>query len=135
MLDLTPDGDRVTAAIVGGSSVADRDKFYVGIYNGKDGSVVTRLPLNGREGVAISPDGKLLAVSQQVALTDGRVEPTVGIFDIASGNQVGKVSHQAAIVSGFGNSGKGAIGSRFTPDGKYLITSGVSDTMVWTIQR
>ena len=134
-LDLTPDGGRVAAAIVGGSAAADQDKFYIGVYDGKDGSSIARLPLNGREGVAISPDGRLLAVSQQAALADGGIEPTVNIYDVASGSQVGKTTHSAVSVSGFGNSGKAKIDSHFTPDGKYLITSGLSDTTVWAIRR
>jgi hypothetical protein len=135
MLDVTPDGSKVAVAVVGGSSAADQDKFYVGILNAKDGSIVSKLPLNGREGISISSDGQLLAVSEKKVLTDGRVEPTVNIYDITSGSQVGKVTHSAITVAGFGNSGKASIGSRFTPDGKYLITSGASETAVWSILR
>jgi hypothetical protein len=134
LLDLTPDGSKVAAAVVGGSSVADRDKFYVGVYDGKDGSVVAKFPINGREGVAISPDGKLLAVSQQTRISNGQVQPSVNIYDVSSGHQVGDVAHPAVNTSGFGNSGVGSIGSKFTPDGKYLITSGVNDTMVWAVK-
>lgn len=135
LVDLTPDAKTVVAAVIGGSSMADRDRFYVGVYSGADGSAIAKLPLNGFGGISISPDGKLLAVSQQVVLTDGKAEPTVNIYEIASGSQIGRVSHPAVSISGFGNSGKAAIGSRFTPDGRYLITSGVSDTMVWALTR
>lgn len=133
-LDLTPNGSKIAAAIVGGSFAADQNKFYIGVFNGKDGSVAARLPFNGRDGVAISPDGKLVAISQQTRLSNGQVQPSVNIYDVATGHQVGDVAHPIVNISGFGNSGAGSIGSKFTPDGKYLITSGLNDTMIWAIK-
>jgi WD40 repeat protein len=129
LLDLSADGSRLAAAIVGGSLAVDQRKFYVGVYNGRDGSVVSRLQLRGRDGMAISPDGKLLAISQP-AFND-QPKPTVHIYDISSNRQVGEVTHPPVR----GNVRMaGMIASTFTPDGSYLITSGVNDTRVWRIR-
>lgn len=134
-LDITPNGSRVAAAIVGGSYVADQ-RSYVGVYDGRNGSVVARLNLDGHDGVAISPDGELLAVSQPVGQPDGRVVPTINLYEIGSGRQVGKVAHEPVSVSGFRSYGRASLGGRFTPDGRYLITSsGTEGTSVWAIRR
>ncbi|HZV06183.1 MAG TPA: hypothetical protein VE999_13985 [Gemmataceae bacterium] len=135
LVAITPDAKTVAAAVIGGSSVAGREKHYIGIYGGEDGAEQVRLSLDGYAGMSISPDGKLLAVSAQTPLPEGRAEPTVLIYDIPSGRQVGRVNDPVVGVSGFGNSGKAAIGSQFTPDGSYLITSGLNDLTVWSIQR
>jgi len=131
-LALTPDASRLAAAIIGGSDLADKDKFYVGVYDGKDGSVRAKLPLNALQGVSISPDGRFIATPLQIKISERQVQPAVNIYDAASGNQIGQVTHPAVSVSGPGRSGSGPIGCEFTPDGKYLITSAL-DTKVWRI--
>jgi hypothetical protein len=129
---VTPDGTSVAAAVIAGPAV-DNDKSYIGVYRGGDGFVLAKLPLNGFDGVSISPDGKLLAVSAQTPVPGG-LEPSVVLYEIASGAQAGKVSHAPVNVSGFGNSGRAGIGGEFTPDGRYLITSGFRDTKVWLVR-
>jgi hypothetical protein len=133
-LDVTPDGSKVVAAIVGGN-MEDENEFYVGVFHGGNGSVIAKLKINGRDGVAISPDGNTVAISRQAATSDGRVIPSVDLYDVGSGRQVGGISHDAISVSGLGQAGHGGIGGRFTSDGKYLITSGFADTVVWALRH
>lgn len=135
---VTPDGSRVAAAIVGGSSVGDKNKFYVGVLDGQKGSVIARLAVNVHQGIGISPDGSTLAIPRQAPQSDGRIVPTVDFYDAVSGAQVGAVSHDpvdlsrlrgAAAVSG------AVVTGWFTPDGRYLITSGLAETRVWALGR
>jgi hypothetical protein len=133
-LDITPDGSKVVAAVMGGN-MAEENGFYVGVFDGGNGSVIAKLKINGHDGVAISPDGNTVAISRQAGLSDGRVVPTVDLYDIGSGRQVGGISHDAISVSGFGQAGHGGIGGRFTSDGRYLVTSGLADTVVWALQH
>lgn len=134
LLDITPDGSKIAAAVIDDTYAVNQRKFYVGVYNGRDGSVVNEIPLNGFEGVSISPNGKLFGVSQRVEFGDGRVEPTVYIYEVASGLRVSKVSHPPIDTRGREAYGSGSISSRFTPNGKFLLTSGQNTTRVWALK-
>ncbi len=79
-------------------------------------------------GVSISPDGKLIAVGDRVVLPDGRIEPTINVYEALTGVQVGKVT-DPAVTERYSQAG---ISGRFTPDGKYLVTAG-RDTKVWAL--
>ena len=133
ILDLTPDGTRVVAAVIDDTNVEKQKNFYIAVYSGEDGSVVKELPLNGFEGVSISSNGKLVGVSKRVATDDGKVAPTVDIHEVASGRLVYRVSHPPVDVHVNGGYGLGSISSRFTPDGKHLLTSGQHLTRVWNV--
>ena len=74
-LDITPQGEKIVAAIAGGSSAISQSRFYVGIYDGTDGSVVAKLGLDGRGGVAISADGGLIGISRQTHWPTVRLSP------------------------------------------------------------
>src|SRR5580765_5155777 len=61
---ISANGFRVAAAIVDTTFVADQRNYYVGVFDGKDGAIVARLSLNGSAGIALSPDGKFLAIGE-----------------------------------------------------------------------
>jgi hypothetical protein len=137
---ISADGGRVAAAVV--DNTFQPKAFYIGVYNGADGAPLAELPLNGCDGLAVSPDGALLAVGERVE-TDPRlqaVELAVSLIDLSSGKRLARVVHdQFHIGRGRGrtlwvDSAFGIHGIQFTSDGKYLITSGIK-AKVWAINR
>jgi hypothetical protein len=121
-------------------------KFYVLMYKGQsgdevarfqvDGDEVTTLQVNLMDALAISPDGKLLAVGQRLHLDSdpSGSQPTVHVFDIATRKKVATL-----IQDQLRQGGRELLISRFsciqfTPDGKYLVTSTIN-TKVWEIGR
>ena len=126
-VDMTPEGRMVVAAVIDQSALHPQ-RFYVGVYNGTDGSVLAMHPISAAMGVSISPDGKIIAVGDRVQLPDGRIEPTVNIYDALTGVQVGKVA-EPPVAEKYSRAG---ISARFTADGKYLVTAG-HDTRVWAL--
>ncbi len=126
-VEITPDGRTVVAAVIDQSALHPQ-RFYVGVYDGTDGSVLARHPISAAMGVSISPDGKLMAVGDRVELADGRIEPTVNVYDAVTGVQVGKVA-DSPVAERFSRAG---ISGQFTADGKYLVTAG-RNTKVWAL--
>jgi FOG: WD40 repeat len=107
---------------------------HVSVLDGKDGRELIRLPVDeAHEGLAISPDGKLLAIGLRVHLSGERsgTQPTVLLFDIASGKKLATLVHDQ-----FRDGGReflyANVDAFFLPDSKHLITSGLN-TKVWEI--
>lgn len=132
-LSLTPDGTRIAAAVMDNFAIDFQKSPYIDILAGEDGALITRLPLNGFECIAISPNGNLLAVGRRIRLRFGQMQPTVNLYDITSGRQVGSVIHDRLRVSR-NNFGDDEISCAFTPDGKYLITSSIH-VKVWSLSE
>ena len=86
------DGRYVAAAITDSSFSNKENKYYVGIYDGRNGTEITRLAVSGTDGVAISPDGRILAAAHLVYGKRG-VVPTVIIYDVATGSKLAIVEH------------------------------------------
>ncbi len=126
-VDMTPDGRTLVTAVIDQSALHTQ-RFYVGVYDGTNGSVLARHPISAAMGVSISPDGKLIAVGDRAVLPDGRIEPTVNIYEALTGVQVGKVT-DPPVAERYSRAG---ISGRFTADGKYLVTAG-RDTKVWAL--
>jgi hypothetical protein len=106
---------------------------YVGVFDASTGRAITRIYADATEGIAISPDEKLLAIGQRVFMpgkTSG-TQPTVLLFDIASGKRVATMVHDQ-FREGGGEFLRAGVSVRFTPDGKYLISSGLN-TKIWEI--
>jgi WD40 repeat protein len=122
-------GDHVAVAENDTAFIAFQKNFRIEVFDGRKGDLRAQLRVNGYGGIGISPDGKWLSVSQQKRI-GGRVEPTVEIYDIESGNMVGSVVHRQILVDQ--QSLHGDLASQFTADGKYLVTSGL-DTRIWTL--
>jgi len=128
---MTPDGGIVAAAVMDTMFIADQKNYYVGVFEGRDGSPVARLHLNGFECLAISPDGKLLGVGQRIRLKSGEMQPTVNVYGVSSGQQVATIVHDRLRV-GRGDFGNDEIRCEFTPDGRYLITSSIH-VKIWDL--
>lgn len=127
---------RIAAAAVDLRSPSETTGFFVGIYDANDGTPVTSLPVNGFDGLAISPDGRLLAVGKRVPDSRTRdLHLVVYIYDIASGQELASELHDSVPPGRFQvlDGSFSHFGIQFTPDGKYLVTSGYKRTKVWAL--
>jgi WD40 repeat protein len=131
---ISGDGRFIAVSAFSGASEALVGRSHVGVFSGEDGKLIARIPVDGREGVAISPDGKLLAAGYRLALhgkTAG-TQPTIAVFEISSGRKLATLVQDQFWDGGkeFLYAGFTTHGIQFTPDGKYLITSGLN-TKIW----
>lgn len=129
----TSSNGRYVAVAIADTGFQDEQKeYYISIINGETGVDVARLPLSGTEGLALSPDGSLLAVVDVISnKTSDKWVPTVHIHEVSSGKRLASVIHDRydkkkvrTIYSG--------CSVHFTSDGKYLVTSGIN-TKVWKL--
>lgn len=135
-LSITPDASKVAAAVLDTSEVSKQKNFYIGVHQGSDGRLINKLQLNGHEGIALSPDGSVLAVGRTVPVTRGGYTLTAELFDTVSGRRIAALEHDRfAHIDLARFSGFGWQGLQFTGDGKYLITSTVDRTRVWALVR
>lgn len=125
-ISVTPNCERVAIAVGNGNG-----RSYIDILDGGSGVPVGRLPVDsGDEYIAISPDGRLLAVG--VRREDGsETVPTVQLYDIAAGRIVVTIVHDRLRIRR-GQYDFGSAEMRFTADGKYLVTSTIH-TKVWPV--
>lgn len=153
---ISKDGTLVAAAVFGPQAPPFAERGYLAVYDGRSGAPIARIatPIRaadeayltteahlfaGSEGLAISPDGRLLAAGQRVYLRQKSrsvVQPTVLLFDIRRGDKVATITHDQFPGGGgeFLYAGFARDGIQFTPDGRYLITSGLN-TKVWEVAR
>ena len=144
------DGGTVVLAPRRAAYQGKSEAFYVEILNGKDGKSIARWPRNGYEGVALSPDGKLLAVAKleekgpsfgdtpvtgRIKTEDAHLEPTMHIHEVPSGREIATVIHDRVPVNQRLGGSLSGSNSGFTPDGKYLITSNSFNVKIWQVKR
>lgn len=130
-------GDYVAMGLGQSPYRSDVRPAAVTVVAGSDGSVISHFRVEGIGGVAISPDGKMVAVGEEVQL-DENLEDTqmnVNIYDVPTGQLLLKLEHDRRRVTrgswaDFGLSY--ANGLHFTPDGSQLISSG-THTKVWKL--
>jgi hypothetical protein len=121
---------------LGARRVKDSDaplSFYIEILDGKDGGVVSRWPENPGDGIALSPDGKLLAIAS-LEQSPYVIEAVVNIHDVPSGKKVATAIHDRVS----SNRRLGVMHSHgfgFTPDGDYLITANSNRVKIWRVDR
>ncbi len=131
---VSADGTRI-AASVGDPRVEDLTRgwrqHYLGVYDGGTGEEVARLQIDGTDWIALSADGKLIAVVSHEAGEKGASLPTASIYQISSGRKVASVA-QGPVKQGRHQWLEAGITAAFTSDGKYLITSGMA-TRVWSL--
>src|SRR5439155_24813737 len=111
-----------------------KSKSYVGVFDGRDGVPVAQFPIRQVEGLALSPDRRLLAVGQRIEVSAKKPEtqPTVLVVDVASGKMLATLVHDTLRLGSSKNFLYGAVRVQFTADGKYLISSGLN-TKVWQL--
>ncbi len=135
---ISADGKTIAAAAADTVAVGYSKEHYVAVLGGRDGKELIRLPALATECVAVSPDGRTVAAGRRVRIegVPGRAagtQPTVTLFDVTSGRELDTVTHDR-----FYGGGKeflyAGVRSTFTPDGDYLITSGLN-TKIWKVQR
>ena len=130
-LPISTDGGFCAAALLNRAN--DPYLFLVRVYDGEDGSLIAQLPLDATQGLAISQDGKLIAVGEQahVGKNVDLVELGVSFYEIPSGKKVGRIVHER-----FPFIDRGGLNTfskiQFTPDGKYLVTCRTS-IKVWQV--
>ena len=108
-----------------------KNEYNLAVYDGNTGKELTRLPVKGTDGIALSPDGKLVAVVERSIGKDHVAIPKINIYEVASGQQLASVTHDQ-ISSGRRQFLESGCTVSFTSDGKYLITSGML-TKVWSL--
>jgi hypothetical protein len=121
------------------------EKSYLEILNGNDGQPIRRWPVDGFEGLALSPEGSLVAIAHMDEIAESHdenrgttgvriasgLEPAMHIHEIPSGREVTSVVHDRVSVNQrLGGRLDGRL-SGFTPDGKYLITSNSYKVKIW----
>jgi hypothetical protein len=104
--------------------------FYIEILSGDSGTPIVRWRKNPGDGLALSPDGKLLAVADLVEVGND-LEPTVHLYEVPSGREIGTAVHDR--VSRTRRLGATLHGSAlgFTDDGKYLVTGNSYKVKIW----
>jgi hypothetical protein len=107
-------------------------QFYLEILDGRNGKPLRRWPIEFKHGIALSHDGKLLAVGEAARSESGGFESRARIYEVESGKEVATVVHEK--VGNLFNAGI-VRGIHFTPDGRYFITSGNNNVKIWAIER
>jgi hypothetical protein len=133
-LGISARGDYVAASIARGGPAGEFERYdplYVAVYEGKAGAEVARLDVNGGEGIALSQDGKLIAVVTRERGKDGEVLPTVHLREVSSGRELASVVHDR-IKSSRRQFLEAGCTVAFTSDGRYMVTSGML-TKVWRL--
>jgi len=135
-ISFTPDGGLLAAAVIDTTAVEFQRKYYVGVFRGDNRVPVARLAVNGSQGIAISPDGDLLAVGRR--LPKGRdIQLAVQVYRVSTGRMLATVLHDQVppgrfqdLVASFDQKGV-----QFTPDGRRLVTSGNNQVRIWDVPR
>lgn len=111
---------------------SSQKEFYVAVLRGSDGSLHAKVEVNGEAGIALSPDGRVLAVSVRPPHDDRKntVVPEVRLFDVATGASFATLTHAPVPEE---NAPISQPLLQFTPDGRYLVTSGY-ETRVWRME-
>jgi hypothetical protein len=109
--------------------------LFIVVYDGHSGMPIATLPadVNFNEALALSPDGKLLAVAQRVPADDKKnVDLFVDVYEIASSRRIARELHCRVPPGPFQNRA-GFAAAEFTSDGRWLITAGYDRTKVWEV--
>jgi hypothetical protein len=128
---ISADGAYVAAAAADTVAIGYSKAHYVSVLSGRDGKELIRVPALGVEDVAISPDGRILAAGQRIPIRGKKsgTQPTVTLYDTASGKEIATVIHDQF----YGGGSEFLIAGvkiMFSPDGRYLLTSGLN-TKIW----
>lgn len=124
---LSAHGTHVAVSFADSPEEFKQHQFYVAVYSGETGDEVARLPLSGR--VAISPDGRLVAMSVRERSKD-TVTATVQVYSVPSRARLASIVHGHDKIRN--PTLEGGCEVNFTPDGRFLITSNVT-TKLWRI--
>jgi len=132
---VSADGAYAAGFLADTRGVEESKRHYVVLWDGRRGEKVGRFEAFAVDKVALSANGKLVACGLPNPLPGTRraVEPTVMIYDAASGRKVAALvqdrfaggNHQFLVAH--------IDAIYFTPDGQHLVTSGGTNVKVWQI--
>jgi hypothetical protein len=129
-LAITANGSRVAAAVIDFVRRERQPNDFVGVYDGLNGDPVAKLPVSGKDGLAISPDGSRIAIGR-VLHRDRDVKLLADVYEVNSGRMLASYEHDVVPPGKY----QGLIAKieriEFTSDGNYLITSGNNRVRVW----
>jgi hypothetical protein len=136
-------GDRIAAVADAAPQRSPRvppvvQPLFIVVYDGRSGTPIATFSadVTFNEALALSPDGKLLAVAQRVPADDKQnVDLFVDVYEIASNRRIARELHCRVPPGRFQNlNGSFSVsGIQFAPDGRWLITSGYDRTKVWEV--
>ena len=138
---ISADEGHVAAFATNSQWIPDQSDSIVFVYNGKTGGLEFRIPIRGIDGSAISPSGNGFSISpdgKRFAVVDIREEDSkwvvrIHIYDIQTGIRVASILHDP-VKSENGSKLPAYTNVYFTPDGRYLITSGIN-TKIWSLKK
>lgn len=133
-LHLSPNGQYIAAEIANELYKPKRKVYFISVFSVKTGVEIARLPLKDSTSYAISPDGSLLAVSdRELDKKSNEWILITNIYELSSRNKLASVQHDR-IKNRAHFEIETDFSTIFTPDGQYLITSGMN-TKIWKIKR
>lgn len=108
-------------------------RYYLEILEGASGRPIARWPVSHKDNIAISADGKMLAIAETSGGDKhGTVQSIVRLYDVPSGAPLASLVHDLV-------PWKHRVNARveidFTADGKYLITSAYTNVKIWSVER
>jgi hypothetical protein len=129
-------GDYIAATLAKGVPGRQWESYTpicIAIHDGRTGEGLARLPFgaDNANGIALSPDGKLLAVISREDGSHGELVATAHIYEASSGQKLASVVHDH-IRTGRRQFLEAGATVAFTSDGRYMITSGMS-TKIWKL--
>jgi hypothetical protein len=131
-LGATPNGNTVAAAVVNVLLEARNPMNYIAVYGDQSGQPLAKLKLDGEDGLAISPDGRLLAVGRSLSL-DKDFVLLVETYEVSSGRRINAYLHDTVPPGKYQHLVASLDAIEFTSDSKYLITSGNNRVKAWEV--
>ena len=107
------------------------ERFYFELLDGDKGTPIVRLALRHFDRIALSKDGRLLAIGQVTNDQSGGLKSIVQIYALPSGQEVATITHDQ--VSLRRRLLASISGIDFTADGRYLVTSANDNVKVWQL--
>jgi hypothetical protein len=115
-MSVSADGSYIAAAITDSGFSNKERKYYIGVYDGKNGGELTRFAVSGTD----------------VVYDERGAVPTVFVYDVATGTRLTSAEHEPVTSSAFMNASFESHGVEFSSDGKYPIAA-TRDTKVWAL--
>lgn len=133
----TPDGKLLIVATGTNAFSGEDTKNYLLFYDTGTYHQVRRLEVPGASAIAVSPDGRLLAVGytkeDRKAFTTTE-QAQVVLYDLKTGEEVAKAAHPPVRQRRDDPFAAKVTRLTFTPDGKYLLSS-TYNTLLWRIEN
>jgi hypothetical protein len=130
-------GAFAAVGMIEGGRISGRSRrAAVEVLDGRDGSLVRRIDVDGTASVAVSDDGRIVAAGTELERTPrfGRIQTIVRLLDVSTGRELQMLVHTEMSTEKRLESGLRFDGLQFTPDDRYLFSVGES-TRIWKLER